>query len=206
MRSRVAATVLAMVLVIAASVLTGCGGAAVEEPQTTVSGSGAVPAPPAQPAATTAVADRTPEESTAYEPFPTNPNVTPAAVQELLQAKQPMLVLFYDSTQKTTNDERSGISGKDGIDKIMADYRGTIDLVSYDIGRFVTTAADGSISVAPEFADDAAAQQAVTLATTLGVKFTPYVVIVDGNGYIIARFRGWDDYKNIEREVLRATS
>jgi hypothetical protein len=31
-------------------------------------------------------------------------------------------------------------------------------------------------------------------------------VIVDGKGYITARFRGWDDYKDIEREVLRATS
>jgi hypothetical protein len=206
MRSRVAAIVLAMVLVLAASVLTGCGGAAVEEPQTDVSVVAVVPAPAPQPDAATAVVDRTPAESTAYEPFPTDPDVTPTAVQELLQAKQPMLVLFYDSTQKTTNDERTGISGKDGIDKLMSDYRGTIDLVSYDIGRFVTTAADGSISVAPEFADDAAAQQAVTLATTLGVKFTPYIVIVDGKGYITARFRGWDDYKDIEREVLRATS
>jgi hypothetical protein len=38
------------------------------------------------------------------------------------------------------------------------------------------------------------------------VKFTPYIVIVDANGYISARFRGWDDYSDIEQEVLRATS
>jgi len=205
MRSRVAAIVLAAVLVFSAAVLAGCGGGDVEEPQTTTDA--AAPAPvPVAPAAEVVPVDRTPEEVAAYEPFPTNPATTPQAVIDLIEAKQPMMVLFWDSTQKTSNDEREGIDGKTGIDKLMSEYRGTIDLVSYDIGRYVKTAPDGSITVAEEFSGDTAAQQAVTLATDLGVKFTPYIVIVDGEGYIIARFRGWDEYKNIEREVLRATS
>lgn len=207
MRSRFAAIVLAIILAVVAASLVGCGGgAAVEEPQDV----GQTSAAPAAPAAVTqpdaAPVDRSPEETSAYTPFPTDPNVTPKAVLELIEAKQPMMVFFYDSTQKTTNDQTKGISGKSGIEKLMSEYRGTIDLVSYDIGRFVATAADESISIDPKFAETTSAQQAVSLASTLGVKFTPYIMIVDANGYIIARFRGWDDYKDIEREVLRATS
>jgi len=206
MRSRIVAVVLALALALTAALLVGCGGGddGVEQPTTT----GEAPVTPPAPAGTAAAApaDRSPTETVVYEPFPTDPAITPEPVLQLLEAKQPMMVYFYDSTQKTTNDEAKGIDDKGGIEEIMSQYRGAIDLVSFDIGRFITTNPDGSITVDPAFAEDAAAQQAASLAAELGVTFTPYVVIVDGQGYIVGRFRGWDDYKDIEREVLRATS
>ena len=205
MRSRVVAAVLAVTLVLTAVVLVGCGGNdAVEEPTRTEAQAPVTPVTPA--AATEASPDRSPTETVVYEPFPTDPEITPKAVTDIIAAKQPMMVYFYDSTQKTTNDEEAGVDGKGGIDKIMEDYRGAIDLVSFDVGQYLTTEPDGSITVDPAFAKTPEAQQAAALAAELDVSFTPYVVIVDAEGYIIARFRGWDDYKDLEREVLRATS
>jgi len=207
MRSRIAALALAVVLALTAVAVTGCGGGDETADQTTTGTTAETPVtPPAPTAAAAAPADRSPTETVVYEPFPTDPEVTPESVLQLIESKQPMMVFFYDSTQKTTNDQKVGIDGDGGLDELMAQYRGAIDLVSFDIGRYLKTGADGQITTDPAFASDPAAQQAAGLAAELGVKFTPYVVIVDGNGYIVGRFRGWDDYKNIEREVLRATS
>ena len=208
MRSRIAAVILVIALVIAAVLLVGCGSSGVEEP--TATGTGAqTPATPPAPASTAGVAvavDRSPTETVVYEPFPTDPQITPKPVLDILQAKQPMVVYFYDSTQKTTNDQAKGIDGKAGLDKIMSDYRGAIDLVSFDVARYLKTTSTGAIVVDPAFSGNDASQKAASLAAALGVDFTPYLVIVDGNGYTVARFRGWDDIKDIEREVLRATS
>jgi len=206
MRSRVVAAVLAVVLVLAAFVIVGCGGG--EEPETTAPTTAETPVTPPPPAegGVTEATDLSPEEPSVYEAFPTDPAITPKAVLDLIESKQPMMVYFYDPSQKDTNDESQGIDGEGGLDQLMDDYRGAIDLVSFDIGRFVQTASDGTVVVDPALANDEAAKQAAALASELGVSFTPYVVIVDGEGYIIARFRGWDDWKDIEREVLRATS
>ncbi len=208
MRSRFAAVILALALIFAAVLLAGCGSSGTEEP-TTTSTSAQTPAAPTAPAAAAAAAapaDRSPTETVTYEPFPTDAQVTPKAVLDLLQAKQPMVVYFYDSTQKTTNDEAKGIDGEGGLDKIMSDYRGAVDLVSFDVSRYIKTNSAGVTVVDPAFSGNSATQQASSLAAALGVDFTPYLVIVDGNGYIISRFRGWDDIKDVEREVLRATS
>jgi hypothetical protein len=208
MRSRFAVVALVMVLIVAAVLVVGCGSSGVEEPATDTTAQ--TPAAPAAPASTvaaeTAAADRSPTETVVYEPFPTDPQVTPKAVLDLIQAKQPMVVYFYDSTQKTTDDQSKGVDGEGGLTKIMSDYRGTVDLVSFDVGRYMKTSSTGAVRMDAEFVGDSAAQQAASLGAALGVDFTPYVVIVDGDGYIISRFRGWEDIKDIEREVLRATS
>lgn len=209
MRSRFVAVALVLALGLAALLLVGCGGSTAEEPTTTdtTAQAPATPAAPANAAAAVApVVDRSPAEEVVYEPFPTDPQVTPEPVLQLLQAKQPMIVYFYDATQKMSNDEKEGVDGKGGLDVIMSDYRGAIDLVSFDVGKFVKTGSTGKITVDPAFSDSASGQQTAALAAELGVDFTPYLVIVDGDGYIIARFRGWEDTENIEREVLRATS
>lgn len=209
MRSRALAAVLALAVVAASLAVTGCGGGADEPAETTQQPAAQAPAAPPPSSAGAAAAtppDRSPEEPNPYEPFPTNPQVTPKAVLDLIESQQPMIVYFYDSTQKTTNDENAGIDGESGLDKIMSDYRGAIDLVKFDIGRYVKTKSDGSVVVDPAMAEDEAAQQTVALANQLGVSFTPYLVIVDSEGYVTARFRGWDEYKDIELEVLRATS
>lgn len=208
MRSRFVAVALVLALGLATFLLVGCGGSNAED-QTTTDTTAQAPATPAAPANAAAVepaVDRSPAEEVTYEPFPTDPQITPEPVLQLLQAKQPMVVYFYDTTQKTSNDAKAGVDGKGGLDQIMSDYRGAIDLVSFDVGKFMKTSSTGKITVDPTFADSASGQQTASLAAELGVDFTPYIVIVDGDGYITARFRGWDDIENIEREVLRATS
>ena len=207
MRSRFVAVALVLALSLATFLLVGCGGSNAEEPATTDT-TAQTPVTPAAPASAAVVpaVDRSPAEEVVYEPFPTDPQITPKPVLQLLEAKQPMIVCFYDTAQKTSNDEKEGVDGKGGLDLIMSDYRGAIDLVSFDVGKFVKTSSTGKITVDPAFADSASGEQTASLAAELGVDFTPYVVIVDGDGYIIARFRGWEETENIEREVLRATS
>lgn len=205
MRSRIVAAVLAIVLVFAAVLLAGCGGGG-DETQTTQPTAQAPATPPPPASGVAEVTDVSPEEPNAYAAFPTDPEITPKAVLDLIESKQPMMVYFYDPSQKDTNDENVGVDAEGGLDQIMSDYRGAIDLVSFDIGKYVTTASDGTVVIDPSLANDKSSKQAAALANQLGVNFTPYVLIVDANGYIIARYRGWDDWKDIEREVLRATS
>lgn len=207
MRSRFVAVALVLALALATFLLVACGGSNAEEPATTDT-TAQTPVTPAAPASAGVVpaVDRSPAEEVVYEPFPKDPQITPKPVLQLLEAKQPMIVYFYDTTQKTSNDEKEGVDGEGGLDLIMSDYRGAIDLVSFDVGKFVKTSSTGKITVDPAFADSASGVQTASLAAELGVDFTPYIVIVDGDGYIIARFRGWEDTENIEREVLRATS
>lgn len=224
MRSRVVASVLVLLLSLSVLTLTGCGGSDSEESSAQTTGKvasnstgasapqaapAAAPAAPGAPGAVdpaAAAVDRSPAEPTDYEPFPTDAKVTPKPVLQILKAQQPMIVYFYDSRQSTTDDLDEGVDGKGGIDKLMTEYRGMIDLVSFDIGEYVEDNSDGTIQAKPALAKDSSAQQAAMLASELDIKFTPYVLIVDRNGYITARFRGWDDYENLEREVLRATN
>ena len=111
-----------------------------------------------------------------------------------------MLLFFYDSTQNVTDDQR------EEIDAVVEENRGLIDLVAYDIGKYTTVDSDGDVTV-----DDGArrttpsAQQAVSSPAQLGVELTPYIVIVDDQGYIIWQFAGFVDRELLEREVQRAT-
>ena len=199
MRSRI---VVATVFVALALILVGCGGGgdqATETQGSTETQQSAPPAAPAAPGAVVVEVDNSPTETVVYEPFPRNAE-TPQAITERLDAKQPMIVFLYDSTQKDTNDQRAA------IDAVLDDYRGAIDLVSFDVSKYMTTQPDGSIVVDPAFASDPAAQQTAGLVSSLEVTYTPFIVITDADGYIIARFRGVVDAKDLEREVLRATS
>jgi ABC-type glycerol-3-phosphate transport system substrate-binding protein len=197
MRSRIVA---AIALVVLAVILVGCGGgdqATTTEDTTQAQGTAAPPAP--APAAEAPPVDKSPTETVVYEPFPRT-EATPEAITQRLDAKQPMIVFFFDSTQKDSNDQR------EAIDAVMEKYRGAIDLVSFDMAAYVTTQPDGSIVIDPAFASDPAAQQAAALASQLGVSYTPYIVLTDSDGYIVGRYRGFVDAKDLELGVLRATS
>ena len=197
MRSRIVA---AIALVVLAVILVGCGGGdqtTTTEDTTQAQGTAAPPAP--APAAEAPPVDKSPTETVVYEPFPRTAQ-TPAAVTERLDAKQPMIVFFFDSTQKDTNDQQDAISA------VLDDYRGAIDLVSFDVSKYVKTNSDGSVVIDPAFTSDPAAQQAAALAGDLGVSYTPYIVLTDAEGYTVARYRGTVDAKDLELGVLRATS
>jgi hypothetical protein len=71
----------------------------------------------------------------------------------------------------------------------------------------MTAAADGTVRADPSLATDANAKSAVVFASdpAIAVTFTPFIVLTDGQGYIIYKHRGLVERKLLEREVLRAS-
>lgn len=189
--------------------LVGCGGggdeAAAPEGEVAVQTQGAatVPAPTGATLTASEASSNTlsPQEAQKFEAFPTDEEALPDVIAQRLESERPMLVLFYDATQKTTDDQRVA------VDSVMAEYRGLIDLVSFDVSKYVTTDASGVVTPKDAITDDPTARAVATLmgGDHLNVKFTPYIVFVDKQGYITYRVRGYVDSAFIEREVLRAT-
>ncbi len=120
-----------------------------------------------------------------------------------------MLIYLYDSDQSTT------LQQDEWVDAVAREYPGLIDVLSYDLGEFVETAEDGSITYDEEAlveaedqsAEYSRAQKMARLAGDqwLDVTFTPYIIFTDQYGYITYRIRGPVDYKILEGQVLRAT-
>lgn len=184
--------------------LTGCGGGGDEATSGEVAvqtQSTDVPAAPAPAPGTATAFNLSGGEVQAFEVFPDSEEIVPAVIAQRIAAKKPMLIFFYDSQQKTTDDQRAA------IDIVLNDYRGTIDLVSFDAGKYVTIDESGTVSVKPGMGDDETAERIARLMAgdNLDVRFTPYLVFVDRQGYITYRYRGYVDESAIEREVLRAT-
>lgn len=204
-------TVVVAVAVMMALSLAGCGGGGSD------TGAGdASPSPsmagtttPAVSAVTQASDDLSSEASDTISPleeqkfvaFPTDEDVLPDAVKQRLDAAQPILIFFGDATQKTNDDQA------EAIDAVMGDYRGLISLVSFDVGKYVTSDQDGKIEVKAGMENDPTAKKVARLLGSdyLNIKFTPYLVFVNSDGYITHRVRGYVDSALIEREVLRAT-
>lgn len=182
--------VVALVVACLAFTLAGCGGG--DDTATTDTGGTPAPAPaPAAPAVPTQSNDRSPVETSASVPpaaFPsTFSTALPAAVTKKLEAGRPMLMYFYDTTELETKSERAE------IDAVLSEYRGLIDLVTFDV--------TSKAGAAPTDATKAT----VMIANDLGIKGTPYILIVDGNGFVTWRWHGFVDRDLINREVLRAT-
>ncbi len=190
--------VVALIIAMLALTLVGCGGGG-EEAAAPAEPAAAAPAA-APPASTvgqeiTGISDNEPD---IFAPFPTGSSIA-TDVAERIADKQPTLIYFYDSGQYTAAQNR------DAIDSVLDDNRGLVDLVAYDIGKYMAIDASGTITVDPEFAQDSNAQVAVQMARALGVSFTPYIVLTDTQGYIIWKHRGLADKAFLEREVQRAT-
>lgn len=181
MRRIVVALVVALFVLAAA----GCSGS--PEPSPATGGTGAAPAKPPAVTPSEPLVDRSPVESGAPEPFPTmETTALPQAVQQKLDAGRPMLLFFYDAKQESTVAQRTE------LDAVMREYRGLIDLVTFDVSP-----GSGSGSVD--------AETAAQLASALGIRSTPYIVVVNRDGSIIWRWLGFVDREIIGREVLSAT-
>jgi hypothetical protein len=195
----VALFTLALVLIVA-----GCGGGG----DTAETPSATTPAAPAAEGATggssTTVlpdpSDKSAVESATFVAFPTSEDIPPDLMYKVTVEKQPTLVYFFDSTQHASKEVRTA------IDEVRADNRGLVDLVAYDVGRYLRVNQDGSVEVDSSFAQDASAKSAIQLARNpvIDVSFTPFIVLTDAQGYIIYKHRGLIDRKLLEREVLRA--
>lgn len=166
--------------------LAGCGGS--KDATTTTTTTTTNPAPAAKAAAPVESSDRSPIESGTPEPFPNIESTTvPAAIESKLEAKRPMLIYFYDNTLPESKIVRAE------IDAVLQENRGLIDLITYDLG-----ATKAGVPTA-------GAELGALLASDLRVPRPPYIIIVDGNGFITWRFMGYVDRAIIGREVLRAT-
>lgn len=180
--------------------LTGCGGGGNQAAQPAqgegAGAEGAAPAAPVAPAGPS-VTDRSIPESRTFEPFPTGEFI-PKDVSDRIAEKQPMLLFFYDASQKATNDQRGQ------IDTVLNGNRGLVDLVAYDIGKYSSVDGSGTASTQPAILKDKSIGDAVLLARALKVTYTPYIVIVDQQGYVTFRQRGPIDAGLLEPEVLRA--
>ncbi len=132
--------------------------------------------------------DRSPVEATAPAPFPSVLSTAlPEELSARLDAGRPMVLFFYDTTEPETKAVRAE------LDAVLKENRGLVDLVTFDV-----TQADGT-------EPSPTAKQAAVLAIDLGVKGTPYIIVVDRNGFITWRMLGFVDRDVIGREVLRAT-
>jgi Tfp pilus assembly protein FimT len=110
-----------------------------------------------------------------------------------------MVLYFYDSSQQLSKDQSAQIH------KALTGSRGLADLVSFDVGKYAVTSPQGAIAIKPGLAKDQTSKQAAVLSQSIGVKYTPFIVIVDNQGYITYKSRGYTDGAVIEREVLRAS-
>lgn len=191
MRKFVAVLLVALLAV----ALTGCGGGEPEPaPEPTPDAGAAAPADPASAATSSTAA----AEGSVFEPFPVSEQ-TPPAITEALADNQPFVLFFFDDTQKTTNDVRQQ------IDQVMKDNSDIVDLYAYNLGQYATVDSEGVVEVDEEaLKDDAAGAATVALAADLGVGFTPYVIVVDSQGYVIYRHSGYIDAEMLEPQVQLA--
>lgn len=181
--------VVALVVAALAFTVAGCGGGGGGDEAPTTSQPPAT-TPPAEPEQPGFLTDRSATEETSPTVFPSfSTTQTPAVFTDKLSAGRPMLIFFYDPVQTSTNDVRAE------IDAVMTEYRGLIDLLTFNTGE----------KVKGQTVPTDAAKAAVVYASELGVNSTPYIVVVDGGGFITWRWKGFVDRGYIEREVERAT-
>ena len=192
----VAAIVVGLVLAVA-----GCSSSSSSAPATTSDAAAPVPVVAGSSTTLPPLDNRSENETTTFAPFPTGSTVPSDVAQKITVDKQPTLIYFYDSTQQTSKEVRVI------IDAVRNQNRGMVDLIAYDIGKYLHANPDGSVTVDDTLATDTAAKAAVVLARdpAIHVTFTPFIVLTDGQGYIIYKHRGLIDAAFLEREVLRAS-
>ena len=188
-----------VVVAVLAFTLVGCGGGGAEEPAAEQPAA-APAAPPVQPPARKrSFADRSAEESDIFEIFPTG-DAVPEALAKKVADKQPTIILFVDGAQKDTNDIKREVNA------VMKSSQGLADLFTYDLGKYASVAKDGTIKVdSAGLKKDPNAAAAVSLARTLGIGFTPFVVVTDDQGYIVFKHRGYIDRDMLEAQVQRVS-
>ena len=196
MRKLVAALLAGLFGLTVAIALTGCGA---PSPTATAVPASQVPAGGVQVAgavgATSQIDIHSPTQTVLpYAQFPTATASVPQKVQADLDARQPMLMFFYDPSALVSNDERIEINS------VMDKYRGMLDLVTLDY-----TAGLPGVLPATQTTATKEIQKAARMTAALNVGMTPYVLFVDRFGRITYRFAGYVDRGLLEREALRAT-
>jgi hypothetical protein len=181
----------ATVLVIVAVSLSACGGGGTTTATPAASAPAAPPVPPTANAGSANTYNTlSPPQGPTGVAFPVGVN-TPEQIKSRIDSHQPMIILYYDPSQVTSNDQTVAISAA------MAKYRGLIDLLQYDVTGALPTGDNSQVTTRSE---------AITLETReLGVKFTPYVFVIDRAGIVVARYAGYVDSETLQLQILKAT-
>lgn len=191
MRRPVAAVVVA-IAVITVLALTGCGGSPSPSKSSGTSSGSSAPPPAASSSASSGTPALSAKAITTPRPFPDTTGVpTPKAVLDALAAKHAFVLVFEDSRQAVTSDQKTA------LDTVMKKFRGLTEFVTFDLATVYSTA-DGT-------AAHKEAVQAADLAQKLDAGYAPVIVIVDKNGQITWQSSGYYDEGTLEREILRAT-
>lgn len=176
--------------------LTGCGGGDAATPEDADAPIEAVALPTEE---LDPIPDLSAQEPATFERFPEGDDV-PASVTERLKAGRPMLMLFNDDAQLDANDLRTEVN------RVIKNNRGMVDLLVYDVGKYSSVNSSGVVDVAAaKLGKDIPAQESVNLARHLEVTFTPYILIVDDQGFVVFRHSGYIDSALLERQVQRVS-
>lgn len=194
--------VAALLVVMLAFTLVGCGGGGEEEAAdqgATEQAAAPAPAPaPTGDEAVSPISDRSDLSEEMFEPLPNGEDV-PQSVTDRLADGQAMMLLFYNSDQDVTDDLRKQ------VDIVAEDNTGMIDLLTYNLGKSTEVDETGKVVVdEEELLDDPKGQEAVNFARLLEVDHVPTLIVVDEQGYQIFKSRGYIDAELLERQVERA--
>lgn len=177
--------------------LSGCGGSS-STTTSTETESVEVGSTSSVEAAASTIGTDTPEGDVFIE-FPVT-DETPQTVKDLLDEKQAFILFFFDSEQKVTDDTRKQ------IDKVAEDNEGLIEVYSYNLGSYTSVNSSDEVEVDTEALEkDDVGASIIALARDLGVSYTPHIVVVDTQGYIVYRQSGFIDADLLDRQVQRAT-
>ncbi|GAB4273349.1 MAG: hypothetical protein Kow0056_00230 [Coriobacteriia bacterium] len=133
-------------------------------------------------------------------PFPSDPEVVPSAVQERLDAGQPMLIWYFDSEHDSVDDTRKE------IDAVLEDYKGLIAKIEFGVAEDMLDVVENGESLGEDLDEEERAdlKKVYKLAGELDIRSTPFIILVDREGTITWMWRGYVDRDTLERQVLYA--
>ncbi len=191
--------VVALIAALTVLSLAGCGGGG-EAPPPEAATPAPAPVTAAAPAAEipNPLDDRSSLSTETWVPFSVE-GTLPVAVQQRLDEKQAMILFFYNGAQAQTDDLR------EQVDTAVEDNAGQIDLLAYDLGKATSIDKNGVVVVdETQLAAGSPAAEAARLARQVGVKQTPYLMIIDDQGYLIFWNIGYIDSDLLTRQIQRA--
>jgi len=189
--------VVALIALAVASLLVGCGGGDAEE-TTQVSTDDTAVTEDSVASDSSGTANTAAPENLVGVTLPVDEALVPDAVIQRLESGQSMLVFFHqnetiatstpedEDTQNVTDDLRLE------IEAVMDKYRGLIDFVEFDIDPEI---------VGSEIEDDSSAAKMYMFTDFLGIRQTPYVLVIDDTGMVTYSMRGYVERGVLEREI-----
>jgi hypothetical protein len=176
---------LLVAVIVVALLAIGCA----SEGGTSVPNAGPLPAPQPPPTANAMPTPSSTGTATAA-PFTVNAN-TPKFFADLIALKTPLVVVFYASSDTAWADVSKEV---DAVQKVYGSQ-----------AEFLKLSLDDSYNMSSlDTSRQVKARQITNLAQQMGVKFTPYLAVIDRNGDLTFTHSGYIDSKTLEQELFKA--